>query len=148
MSMDSGSCLFLVHVLLIVWSLIFMFVNKPTTPIDLAWSHWPKYETARCQNLCGLLGDLKVGASFLPRGAPLSLSHRLIHLRITLHSWPALLLGRRRHRRHRPSTTQSDMGGIKNSVTRANLERRSASCLAAASLQHQAMVPTRTAMGT
>ena len=28
------------------------------------------------------------------------------------------------------------MGGIKNSVTRANMERRSASCLAAASLQH------------
>ena len=45
-----------------------MFVNKSTTPIDLAWSHWSKYETARCQNLCGLLSDLKVGASSLPRG--------------------------------------------------------------------------------
>ena len=66
--MDSGSCLFLVHVLLIVRSLIFMFVNKPTTPIDLTWSHWSKYEIARCRNLCGLLGDLKGGASFLPRG--------------------------------------------------------------------------------
>ena len=43
MSMASGGCLILVHVPSIVSLNICMFVNKPTTPIDLSRSHLLKY---------------------------------------------------------------------------------------------------------